>query len=299
MFPDFLGIGAQKSGTTWLHANLQTHPQIWLPPIKELHYLDQGWAPLPKRLFGKSKRMRKARSHLIEQVRRLPDGGRLSDVAWAMRYSLAPRNDAWYASLFPAIPGRIAGEICPGYARLRGDAVARVHRLMPNAKIVYIIRNPIERSWSYARQYFKNGGYASLGEVPRQELLAFLSRDRAGHSDYSQALMAWERHYGQGQMLVAFFDDLAADPRALLRRILAFLAVDCDDKLIPATVQANPNPGRAPTIPSELWAHLAALHHAQLIEIHARFDNRWTSAWLASAEKALAAEAPATDVVRR
>ena len=39
-FPRFLGIGAQKSGTTWLHANLSRHPSIFLPETKELHYFD-------------------------------------------------------------------------------------------------------------------------------------------------------------------------------------------------------------------------------------------------------------------
>ena len=38
--PHFLGIGAQKSGTTWLHANLSRHPGIFLPETKELHYFD-------------------------------------------------------------------------------------------------------------------------------------------------------------------------------------------------------------------------------------------------------------------
>ena len=52
MYPDFIGIGAQKGGTSWLHTNLEKHPQIWLPPMKELHYLDQGPASLAKRLFG-------------------------------------------------------------------------------------------------------------------------------------------------------------------------------------------------------------------------------------------------------
>ena len=39
-FPDFLGIGAQKSGTTWLYANLKKHPEIYLPRKKEIHYFD-------------------------------------------------------------------------------------------------------------------------------------------------------------------------------------------------------------------------------------------------------------------
>ncbi|MCH2144054.1 MAG: sulfotransferase [Phycisphaerales bacterium] len=39
-FPAFLGIGAQKSGTTWLHENLSRHPSVFLPETKELHYFD-------------------------------------------------------------------------------------------------------------------------------------------------------------------------------------------------------------------------------------------------------------------
>lgn len=39
-FPDFLGIGAQKSGTTWLYKNLIKHPQLYLPETKEIHYFD-------------------------------------------------------------------------------------------------------------------------------------------------------------------------------------------------------------------------------------------------------------------
>lgn len=38
--PDFLGIGAQKAGTTWLHENLQCHPELYLPAEKELHFFD-------------------------------------------------------------------------------------------------------------------------------------------------------------------------------------------------------------------------------------------------------------------
>lgn len=39
-FPDFLGIGAQKAGTTWLHENLRSHPEIFLHDAKELHFFD-------------------------------------------------------------------------------------------------------------------------------------------------------------------------------------------------------------------------------------------------------------------
>ena len=39
--PDFLVIGAQRAGTTWLHRVLRQHPSLWLAPVKELHYFDK------------------------------------------------------------------------------------------------------------------------------------------------------------------------------------------------------------------------------------------------------------------
>jgi hypothetical protein len=38
--PDFLCVGAQKAGTSWLYRELEPHPDFWMPPVKELHYLD-------------------------------------------------------------------------------------------------------------------------------------------------------------------------------------------------------------------------------------------------------------------
>src|SRR5438477_9875293 len=39
--PDFLCVGVHKSGTTWLYQQLDSHPDFWMPPMKELHYFDQ------------------------------------------------------------------------------------------------------------------------------------------------------------------------------------------------------------------------------------------------------------------
>ena len=40
MLPHFLCIGSQKAGTSWLFEQIRQHPDIWMPPIKELHYFD-------------------------------------------------------------------------------------------------------------------------------------------------------------------------------------------------------------------------------------------------------------------
>ena len=50
--PDFLCIGAQKAGTSWLNNVLLEHPQVFMPPVNELHFFDRvgdAEAPLRKR----------------------------------------------------------------------------------------------------------------------------------------------------------------------------------------------------------------------------------------------------------
>ena len=49
--PGFVGIGMQKAGTRWLHDQLQSHPELWLPLGKELHFFDRGFEP-PNLLLG-------------------------------------------------------------------------------------------------------------------------------------------------------------------------------------------------------------------------------------------------------
>src|SRR5215210_7222727 len=71
-FPDFIGIGAQKAGTTWLHRNLQAHPQIWMPKEKELHYFDEKIRVKPSlltRLRGDEPPERRWRRQVVRQLK--------------------------------------------------------------------------------------------------------------------------------------------------------------------------------------------------------------------------------------
>lgn len=287
MFPDFLVIGGQKCGTSWLQDNLSSHPQVWLPPTKEVHYLDKGNDPLLKRLFGTSKRMRKARAHVASECRKWLSGGGSSGLNWAMHYWLYRRDDRWYGSLFPDLPGKITGEICPGYALMRGSEVERAVKLMPHVKVVYLLRNPVERSWSYAAQYFssprRKGRYGSANRVPEAVLKAFLVEDARGHSDYISALEAWQGRVPEDRMMVRYFDELEENPHALFTQILNFLGVDTSSSAIPPTVDENRRASRGAKAPIEYRMFLAQLHRNQLEALDARLGSVWTRKWLEEA----------------
>jgi sulfotransferase family protein len=288
MLPSFLVIGGQKCGTSWLQYNLSQHPQVWLPPIKEVHYFDHGDMPLLRRLCSSSKRVRKARLYALSQFRAYATG-ETNQLAWSLRYWLARRDDDWYCGLFPSLPNKVTGEICPGYARLREPTVRNVKRLLPDARIVYLLRNPIERSWSYAAQYFTSarakGHYGRLSNVPPDVLKAFLEKDAQGHSNYVAALEAWQPHFGS-QLLLGFFDELQNAPDKLFQRVARFL--DIDAEIVPSSIRENMNRSRDSKITDEYRAYLARLHLNGLHKLHDRLQTLETASWLREAEIAAA-----------
>ena len=134
--PDFLVIGAQRAGTTWLHRVLRQHPALWLPPVKELHYFDR--LDIKRTILSPKERRRVGLKRL------------LSLDPWLIKYWFRHRDDKWYASLFRGAQARglIAGEITPAYATLNEKVLRRIQRMNEGIKLVFVMRDPVDRAWS-------------------------------------------------------------------------------------------------------------------------------------------------------
>jgi hypothetical protein len=86
--PHFIGIGAQKAGTTWLYRNLQEHPEVWLPPEKELHYFDEkriARRSLVGRAFGRTVEGARWRRQLRRHARGALRGTSFAELRWLGR----------------------------------------------------------------------------------------------------------------------------------------------------------------------------------------------------------------------
>ena len=152
--PDFLCVGTPKCGTTWLYHNLKRHPQIWLPPVKEFHYFDglqikQNSESGRRYYRGRWIRWKRQSDLQLRQlIRSRKKLLSFEHHRWLFKYFLLPRSDRWYASLFPDDPSRISGEIAPSYCWLNHSNIGRVHGINPDLKIIFMIRDPVERAWS-------------------------------------------------------------------------------------------------------------------------------------------------------
>lgn len=139
MYPQFLGIGAQRAGTTWLHANLSKHPAIWLPRIKEIHYFDRKY-PLSTPSWTQPVRdnremlLRRMQRFDIEKILTRIKSPRLSELLWDYKYYRGKLTNEWYASLFAEAGARISGDITPAYSILESSAVNQVNEVATRCK---------------------------------------------------------------------------------------------------------------------------------------------------------------------
>lgn len=223
-FPDFVCIGAQKAGTTWLHQKLARHPDVWLPALKEVHYFDA--VHLDDSVganLDAARRDAAIRSIQSTLKGNLTDAEKLLRIRSIASIGMRELSDAWYGAIFQEAPMQATcGEITPEYAMLPPEGVEHMVRLQPGIKIIFIMRDPIDRAWSALRMMKKRAG--SEGPLPirdRPHGRKFLER-----ADYAATIERFQRQISKANFLELYFDDLAERPEALLQQVCAFLGVD-------------------------------------------------------------------------
>ncbi|MCS3628948.1 hypothetical protein GGP53_002827 [Salinibacter ruber] len=142
------------------------------------------------------------------------------------------RGLEWYSETwFSGYEGEeIVGEATPGYM---GDeaACSRIARDLPSAKVIFLLRDPVERLWSeywWRIQFGRLAPSTSFGEFVRRDD-AETNAFGVGHITlglYYQHLVRWEDAFGRDQMHVLLTEDLAGDRRSALNGLFRFLGVE-------------------------------------------------------------------------
>jgi hypothetical protein len=205
--PDFLLIGAQKCGTTTLYDLLVTHPNIHPAYQKEVHYFD--------RYYNKG---------LIWYRANMP---RRSE-----RRAAEKRGEPF-----------LTGEAAPSYI-YHPLAAERAHRLLPGAKLVVLLRNPVERAFShYHKEIGREDETLSFEEAIAQEEMRLegkydkvvqtgnhshnwwhYSYKNRGH--YAEQLQRWYKLYPRENFLILKTEDMAADTPGTVNEVCRFLGIE-------------------------------------------------------------------------
>lgn len=195
--PNFLIIGAMRSGTTSLSQALGAHPQAFMFPGKEIHFFDRHF----------------------------------------------DRGVEWYRSHFAEATGqRAVGESTPAYMYVDW-AVPRMAQTVPEARLVAVLRNPVDRAYSH---YWRRRGlrreHRPFAEAIRPELE---STDMPGFLTPSRYLPQLQRvldHYPREALHVVLFEEYARDPRTVFASLCRFL--DIDAGVVPSALGRPVNPSR-------------------------------------------------------
>lgn len=226
-YPDFLCIGAQKAGTTWLHKQLGAHPDLWLPPLKEVHYFDVlhlDYNRDPETGLTGIDRTRMDRAlRMIEAAAKAGTASqaRLKTIHLLSHIGLREHTDAWYGAIFAAAPPAAkCGEITPEYGLLPRGGIEHILRLTPYAKFIFVMRDPIERGWSDLRMV-----RSRPNAKPSSELNRIQTKDFFARSDYFATIERFRGLVAPENFLTLYFDDIVEGPKALLDRVCGFLGV--------------------------------------------------------------------------
>ena len=186
--PNFLILGTQKAGTRWMVGMLAQHPDVFMPPY-EVHYFD-----------------------------------RADNFA---------RGPGWYESHFADARAQAAiGEKTPNYLLTEPhdplERPRRIHELLPGARLVAILRNPVERAISGINHHLRVG-YLPADVDLDDAIHRFVAEDRdyIRYGYYQRHLEAYRRFFDPAQMLTLIYeDDVVARPLPTLRRVCEFLGVE-------------------------------------------------------------------------
>jgi hypothetical protein len=277
--PHFVGIGAPRCGTTWVFKMLRLHPDVWIP-WKEIHFFDsmdpetasgydiadrgrrfrQGWHYVLRRLAARSVPGAQAIARRYFPLFAVQGLG----YRWSARYLLGRASLEWYEGLFRdgARRGLRCGEITPAYCMLSPSGIDGFARALPDARVFMLLRNPLEWAWSGLCKDLRDAGIDPV-TLPDAELIARCpvpnGRSRA---DFGSNLRRWMTRVPRERLMIAFHDEIGADPLALLDRLCAFIGASPAPEPVRRLAGARVNSSaRGLPMPAAVERHAAERFH--------------------------------------
>lgn len=199
---DFIGIGAEKSGTTWLGQCLSEHPEICFAKNREVYFFND------------------VDSHYLNFTH--------------TKYS---RGIDWYKSQFLHCPeGKKKGEWSITYI-CTGETAKRIKKHFPKVKLIVCLRSPVERAFS---QYLYEIRLGLVQKGTTFEEVIKLRPDYIEKGYYAKQLKNYYKYFEKNQLLVLIYEKVKKRPKKHIQRIYDFLRLK-DKNFVPLSLEKKVN----------------------------------------------------------
>ena len=185
--PKFIGIGAPRSGTRWLAQCLAEHPEVSLPP-EEVYFFT---------------------------TRRVV-------------HSFWERGVEWYEQLLARTVKEGAttwGEVTPVYLLDDGTA-ARIYQVVPDVKLICLLREQSERAYSWYRFFLKVNPDLDNSAYSFKRFLTYHTEVYGREGYYLDSIEQYLVYFPRDSLLILLYDDLIKNPLSVIRNVYEFLGVD-------------------------------------------------------------------------
>lgn len=192
--PDFFIVGAAKSGTSSLYNYLIQHPNVFMPEVKEPHFFyDRDSAGAPV---------------------------------------LLKKDPREYLKLFEGVPDDVrAGEASTSYLYL-ANAAREIRQVQKHAKILMVLRNPVDRAYSQYWNQVRDGQErlsfedALQAEEKRKKQNSWYGFLYVETGLYAEQVARYTTTFGRDNVQVHLYEDLHQDAKEVCRKVFSFLGVD-------------------------------------------------------------------------
>jgi len=221
VLPKIICIGAQKAGTSWLHETLLQNPAVWSPPFKELHFFDYKFIP-DSRKWAKWHVRSNVKKNLEKEFWWSESVGYEDYLRSLLREPIL--NGNWYKNAFSIMPHDCVGmDVTPEYCQLSDEGIEFLVRFLEKPKIIYIIRDPIDRALSQirmnlTRNKLRSGDMGVWRKLSKEPVIW-------QRGNYAEYIPRWDKNISEDNILYIPFGRISQEPHTLLCEIEKFLGI--------------------------------------------------------------------------
>jgi hypothetical protein len=268
-----LGVGAMKAGTTWLHDHLAASPQCRPGLRKEYHVFDS--LDLAKEPYLLKRVVAKAHASLDEVAE-----ARRTDPTFLVQAAMIADEELYFdyftALLARSPETRLTLDITPGYALLSAERLAGIRASFEQrgvrAVAAYLMRDPVERTWSQVRMQKRRRPEHNPGTAEELVAQRYAEPTYADRTRYETTVRNLDQAFGE-EVFYGFYEELfdPATSASEIARLSGFVGIDAHEPDLGAQFNVSPRSAELP----EPTVRAVAEHFRATYELVAsRFPDR-------------------------